>query len=142
MQGKYSIQNLSKYIGDPTKCVFRSSWERKVMLRFDQSPVVLKWGSEPFYVHYRSPVDNRIHRYFPDFIVVARSADGQVITTVIEVKPAAETQPPKAQGKKKERFLQECCTYSVNQAKWAAAEELCKQRGWRFVVMTEKEINP
>jgi hypothetical protein len=28
----------------------------------------------------------------------------------------------------------------VNQAKWQAAEEYCKDKGWKFVIMTEKEI--
>lgn len=142
IQGKYSIQNPKKYIGDPTNCVFRSSWERKVMVKFDESPRIVKWGSEPFHIFYHSPVDNRRHRYFPDFIVVARSDTGELITTLIEVKPAAECVPPVARSKKKERYLQECCTFSVNQAKWAAAREVCRQRNWRFVVMTEKEINP
>jgi hypothetical protein len=31
-------------------------------------------------------------------------------------------------------------TWSVNSAKWAAAKQYAEARGWRFVVMTEKEI--
>ena len=134
-QGRYSVKNTEKYLGDPTDCIYRSSWERKAMVKFDESQSVLAWGSEPFAIPYRSPVDNRIHRYFPDFIV--KAANNQV--TLIEVKPFAETLPPQARGKTKERYAQELQTFLVNQAKWEAARNLCAEKHWRFVVMTEKK---
>jgi hypothetical protein len=82
-----------------------------------------------------------MHRYFPDIIVVADN-NGEEVVTLIEIKPLKETLPPKKQGKKKSRQIYEAVTYSVNQAKWAAARALCEKKGWKFKVMTEKEINP
>lgn len=140
-QGVYPVKNIDKYIGDPKKCVYRSRWERIVFKKFDENPKVLAWGAEPFPIPYLSPKDNRVHRYFPDIIVVADN-NGEQVTTLIEIKPLKETMPPKKQGKKKSRYIYESITYSVNQAKWKAAEALCKKKGWRFKVMTEKEINP
>lgn len=143
LQGRYSVKNREKYIGDPCDCVYRSSWERKAMVKFDESQTVLKWGSEPFAIPYRSPVDNRLHRYFPDFIVKAVDPQGREVVTLIEVKPFSETQPPKqTQRKTKERYATELATFLVNQAKWEAARALCASKSWRFVVMTEREINP
>lgn len=110
------------------------------MIALDHSSKVLRWGSEEVVVHYISPVDGKPHRYFTDFIIVARGPDGKPVTTLVEVKPEKEKYPPKAQGKKKERYLMERRTYEVNQAKWKAAEEYCKKRGWRFFVCTEKHL--
>jgi hypothetical protein len=39
-----------------------------------------------------------------------------------------------------QRFLNEANTYLVNQAKWEAAENVCEKKGWKFKILTEKEI--
>lgn len=140
-QGIYPVKNKDKYLGDPKKCVYRSGWERTIFKKFDENPNVVAWGAEPFALPYLSPKDNKVHRYFPDILVVANN-NGEEITTLIEIKPLKETMPPTKRGKKKSRYLYECITYSVNQAKWKAAEALCKQKGWKFKVMTEREIKP
>jgi len=140
-QGKYKPINVDKIIGDPTKITYRSSWERRVMHKLDRAEYVLRWGSECLYVPYRSPKDGRIHRYFPDFLVVSANKYGDgVVTTLIEVKPYKEQFMPTKRGKKHERYIQECITYSVNQAKWEAAKKLCDNKGWKWAVMTEKQI--
>lgn len=142
-QGKFVPTNPNKIIGDPRKIVYRSGWELKVFNKLDKSPNVLKWGSECIVIPYRSPKDNCIHRYFPDLVVVAKAGDGSFITTMIEIKPLAQSLPPLSKGstaKQKERYMNECITYAVNQAKWKAAEDYCEKRGIRFTVMTEKDI--
>jgi len=30
--------------------------------------------------------------------------------------------------------------YGINSAKWKAAQEYCADRGWDFVIITEKEL--
>lgn len=141
-QGKFKPTNPGKYIGDPTEIVFRSGWESKLMRKLDESSSVIGWNSEEVVIPYISPVDGRAHRYFVDFLVVAKNSKGDKIITLIEVKPYDQTIPPKAsKGKKQERLITELTTYAVNQAKWAAAEEYCKRRGWHFKVLTEKSIN-
>lgn len=138
-KGKYSPKNPKKYRGDPTNIVYRSLWERKVMVYLDDNDAILEWGSEELVIPYRSPVDGRIHRYFPDFTVKARTKDG-VKTMILEVKPKAQTREPKKQSKVTRRYLTEVMTWGVNQAKWKAAEEYCADRQWEFKLITEDHL--
>lgn len=140
-KGKYKPRNPSKYLGDPTNIVYRSSWERQCMVYFDRNDNILNWGSEEVVIPYRSPIDNRVHRYFVDFMIQAKTASGNIETTLIEVKPFNQTQPPKIQKRKTKRYLTEVTTYLVNEAKWKAASEFCKDRMWKFQIITEKELN-
>ena len=105
----------------------------------DNHPNVIWWNSEELIIRYRSPVDNKMHRYFPDFIAKMKQKDGSVMTYVIEVKPEAQTKMP-VQKKKTKRFLQEAATYAVNQEKWRAADIFCQEHGWKFLVLTEKDL--
>ena len=77
-KGKYKVRAPYKYKGNPTKVVYRSSWELKFMNYCDTNINILEWGSEEMYVWYRSPVDNKPHRYFPDFYIKARESNGQI----------------------------------------------------------------
>lgn len=142
-KGFFKPRNPQKYKGDPTQIIYRSSWELKLMGYLDAHPDVLQWASEELAIPYKSPVDNRIHRYFPDFIVKQRNQAGVVETLLIEVKPFVQTQPPPAHtGKKKptKRYITEVMTWGVNNAKWKAAQEYCKDRQWKFMIMTEHEL--
>ena len=135
-KGRFKPKNPQKYKGDPTNIVYRSGWELKLMGYLDSHEEVVQWASEEFCIPYRSPVDNRIHRYFPDFWV--KKNDGSIM--VIEVKPAVQAEPPKQPSRMTRRYVSEVFEYGKNQAKWAAARDYCDDRGWQFVVMTEKEL--
>ena len=137
--GYFRPKNPAKYKGDAGNIVYRSSWERKVMGWLDDNPNVLWWASEELPIPYLSPVDKKMHRYFPDFIVRIRRKAGQEKTLMIEVKPERQTKKP-TQKRKTKRFLEEAATYAVNQEKWRAAELFCLEHGWQFVVLTEKEL--
>lgn len=139
-QGRFIPTNPKKYKGDPTIVFYRSGWEKRVMSWLDTNENVVSWSSEETVIPYISPVDNRRHRYFVDFYVEAIGKDGQLKTTLIEVKPDAQTREPKKPGRMTKRYITEVMTYGVNQAKWRAAEDYCKDRGWEFKVLTEKEI--
>jgi hypothetical protein len=139
-QGKFSPKHPEKYRGDPTNIVYRSSWELRMMRYLDSNTNVLEWASEEVIVPYISPVDNRPHRYFPDFIAMVRRPDGGKKTVMIEIKPKAQTKEPKIQPKKTKRYITEVTTWAVNQAKWKAASEFCENRGWDFTIMTEDHI--
>lgn len=139
-QGKYKPKNPQKYKGDPTGIVYRSSWELRFMSYIDNHTDVLEWASEEFSIPYRSPIDGRIHRYFPDFQVKKKGRDGLTETVVVEIKPAKETKPPVVLAKPTKRYLQEVYTWGVNSAKWKAAEEYCKDRKWKFIIMTEHDL--
>lgn len=135
-QGKFKPTNPGKYIGDPTNIIYRSGWELKMLKMLDTSDSVKAYASEEIVIPYISPIDNKVHRYFVDMLVVSQS--NQV--TLIEIKPDAQTRPPRA-SKNKERLIQESMTYLVNQAKWKAAEAYCQKKGWLFKVVTEKTLN-
>lgn len=139
-QGKFKPRNPKKYRGDPSNIVYRSSWELKVMNNFDRHPDVLEWSSEEIVVPYISPIDGRKHRYFIDFFVKKRNPDGKVECCLIEVKPKAQTKPPKVQKRVTPRYINEVKTWGVNQAKWDAAEDYCMSKGWKFLIFTETEI--
>ena len=93
-QGIFRPKNPQKYIGDSNNIVYRSSWECRVMNWFDQNDDIISWASEELIVPYKSPIDNRFHRYFPDFIVKVKTRDGTMKTLMIEVKPKKQTIPP------------------------------------------------
>jgi len=142
-RGKFTPKSPSKYKGDPTNIVYRSSWELRFMKYCDTNPSVLEWSSEEHVVPYVSPIDNRPHRYFVDFVVVVRKADGSTQTMMVEVKPKAQTRPPvnKAPHKRPgRRYINEVCTWGVNSAKWTAAERYCETRGWQFILLTEDHL--
>ena len=136
-QGLYQPKNPKKYEGDPSKIVYRSSWERLFMEWLDLNPDVSLWESEEFYIPYISPVDNRQHRYFVDFKV--KFANGS--TLLIEIKPAHQTKKPVPRKGKKVALLEsEVKTYAVNYAKWKAAEKYAAERGMKFAVFTEHTL--
>ena len=139
-RGKYKPKNPNKYVGDPTKINYRSLWERKCMLTFDDNPNIIKWASEEIAIPYLSPIDRKRHRYYPDFMVELKNKEGKIETIMIEVKPKKQTEPPKPRKRKSVTYLNEAKTYAINQAKWAAAQALCDRKGWTFRIMTEKEI--
>lgn len=140
-KGIFKPKNPSKYKGDPTNIIYRSSWEAKFMTYLDNHPDVILWASEELIVPYRSPIDGRVHRYFPDFIVRKRNADGVVETLMVEIKPAHQTVEPVKKKTINKTYINEVVTWGVNQAKWKAAQEYCADRKWRFLILTEKELN-
>lgn len=139
-RGKFRPKNPQKYRGDPTNIIYRSLWERNCMRYFDENPNVLKWSSEEVIVPYKSPIDGRYHRYFPDFLIRVKNKQGQLETIMIEVKPYKETREPKPQKRLTKNYLAEVKTWGINKNKWEAAIEFCKDRKWKFMIITEKEL--
>ena len=138
-KGWFTPKHRSKYKGDSDNVVYRSSWELRVMKWLDENPSVIWWASEELIIKYKSPIDQKIHRYFPDFIVRLKQKNGTESTVVIEIKPQKQTVKPE-QKRKTKRYLQEAATYAINQEKWRAADLFCKEHGWQFKVLTEKDI--
>ena len=129
-----------KYEGDPTSIIMRSSWETRFALWCDRNPAIVKWSSEETIIPYRCHTDNRIHRYFVDFRIKVKQTDGSIKTYIVEIKPHAQTRPPEYPGRKTKRFITESLTFVKNQSKWKAAEEWCKDRGYEFKIITEREL--
>lgn len=106
----------------------------------DNNPNVLEWGSEEVIIPYLSPVDGRIHRYFVDFYMKLKDANGKETKYLIEIKPSKFTKPPVQSSRKTRRYIEEVMTWGVNQAKWKNAHEFCENRGWKFEIITEREL--
>ena len=142
-KGKFKIKNPQKYKGNPTNIIYRSLMELRFMKWCDTSEKILTWNSEEVIIPYISPIDNKKHRYFPDFLIQTEKG-----WTLIEVKPQVQTKPPKKlimenlTLKKKRRYVNAVQTWLVNEAKWKAAEQVCKKKGWKFQIMTEKQLQP
>ena len=142
-KGKFKIKNSQKYKGNPSNIIYRSLMELRFMKWCDSSEKIFQWSSEEIVIPYISPIDNKRHRYFPDFLI--QTAKGWFL---IEVKPQIESRPPKKKLvenlnlKKKRRYMKSVRTWLVNEAKWIAAKKVCDVEGWEFQIMTEKQLTP
>ena len=142
-KGNFKIKNPQKYKGNPTNIIYRSLMELRFMKHCDSNDKILKWSSEEIAIPYISPIDNKRHRYFPDFLI--QTAKGWFL---IEVKPQVESRPPKKKLveklnlKKKRRYMKSVRTWLVNEAKWNAAKKVCEVEGWTFEIFTEKQLTP
>ena len=136
LKGRYQVKNPKKYRGDPTNVVYRSSWELKFFNYCDKNPDIVQWSSEEIVIPYKSPIDNRWHRYFPD--VWMKTTNGE--TYLIEIKPFKETQEPKKKSRVTKQYLNEVKTWGINISKWKSAQEFCEDRKWKFKIITEKEL--
>tara|TARA_X000000950_G_scaffold283891_1_gene385801 strand:- start:1349 stop:1792 length:444 start_codon:yes stop_codon:yes gene_type:complete len=133
--GRFIPKNPKKYRGNVKNIVYRSSYELKFMNWCDKNEDVVEWGSEEIAIPYRSPIDNKIHRYFPDFYIKVHNKK-----YLIEIKPERFTKEPKIPKRKTKRFISEVKQWGVNLAKWEAAKEICLDNGWEFKIITEKEL--
>ena len=138
-KGRYIPSKPRKYKGVPSNIIYRSLWERKFMVYCDRNDAILEWGSEEIIIPYKSPLDGRIHRYFPDFYVKVKQNDCTIKKMIIEVKPKKQCKPPV--GKKKTKYyIKEVQTWGVNKAKWEYALEWCKDRNMEFKILTEDHL--
>ena len=133
-KGLYTPKNVEKYLGDPRKIRFLSSWELRFMQFCDINPNVVQWGSEEFRIKYWHPIKQKVCEYIPDFIIKYKDSRGALITEVIEIKP-----------KKQSVVSNRMSTYDkvqlvINHAKWAAAVALCDSHGIKFRVVTEDDM--
>lgn len=141
-QGEFKPKNVNKYRGS-FPIVYRSGLELKVMRWFDDNSNVISWGSESVVIPYYSPIDEKTHRYFVDFVVNLKTKEGNVKKLLIEVKPFKQTiKPVLSPYKKPTTLIYENRQYILNQVKWETAREWAKKKGYEFLVLTEKNINP
>jgi len=139
-KGKYQPAFPQKYKGNSQNIVYRSLWERKFMVYCDTNENILEWFSEEIAVPYRSPIDDKIHRYFPDFYIKVKESNGQIKKYIIEIKPKKQTIEPIPQKRKTKGYIYEVYEYVKNQAKWKAAEEWCADKGYEFKIFTEDDL--
>lgn len=138
-QGVYYPKNKEKYIGE--SATYRSGLELSYFQFLDNNPNCVKWNSEGVKVHYFWEVDNKWHTYYID-LAATFNVNGKLVTYLIELKPYRQTiAPVKTPRKREKTLISEQVVYSQNQAKWKAASEFASKSGFKFVVLTEKELN-
>ena len=140
IKSRYKPVNPKKYQGNPNNIICRSSWERKFCQWADKKESVISWASEEISIPYISPKDNRSHKYYPDFLIKVKESSDKIKIYVVEVKPKKQTIPPKKRKRITKSYIYECQTYAVNQAKWRAASEFCKDNRIEFKIITEDEL--
>jgi hypothetical protein len=133
-KGRFIPKNPDKYIGDPNKITFRSSWELTCMKRADSREDVLRWNSEEFSIPYFLPSDGKVHQYYPDMFIEWVDEDGIIHKEIIEIKPRHEAVKQYAKSDRSKDALE------INEAKWVAAMHWCKENGFEFRVLTEQVI--
>lgn len=139
-QGRYKVKNPEKYKGDPSNVVFRSSWEKKLMIWCDTKPNVIFWNSEELIVPYYSAIDQKPHRYFVDFKIWIEYPNGEVKVFAVEVKPESQIKKPDQPQRMTRAAQEKILTWIRNQEKWKAAKEFCESRGMSFVVLNEHDL--
>ena len=139
-KGFYRPDHPEKYIGDPNNIIYRSLWERKFMYYCDHNENILKFSSEEIWIPYISPLDNRCHKYFPDFYIKYKDSKGTIKESLIEVKPKRQVEGPKPQKRVTQKQMYEIKEFAKNQAKWKAAKEFCADRRWEFQILTEDNL--
>lgn len=95
--------------------VYESTIERDFLYLLDFERDVTRFEEQPVTIEYRC--DGQVLRYTPDF-AVARADD----TCLVECKPLALVDT------------------AENQRKFHAATVWCAERGWRFQVVTDREL--
>ena len=139
----YRPKNPKKYVGNTSNIICRSNWERTFCEKCDANDNIVTWASEEFSIPYISPLDNKKHRYYPDFLIKVKEPDGKFKKYVIEIKPKKQTIKPKMKTDSRKRprmtksFAKELENYAVNLAKWNAAIEFCKDNSLEFQIITE-----
>jgi len=151
-KGWYKLKNIDKFhrpfdaymksFNESTNSVeYKSSLELKAFQFCDINPKILSWTLEPFAIKYVKPTDNKVHRYYPDLLITFKNKQ----TFLIEIKSSSEVSPPnkpKKQTLKSERnYKKALTTYAINTAKWNSAKNFCKEKGIKFIFLTELQLH-
>lgn len=137
-QGLFKPSNPDKYKGS-LPIIYRSSYELRFMRWADHNPAIVSWGSESIIIPYPNPLTGRVSRYFVDNNITIKSKDGTIKKYLIEIKPSIQTLPPKATRNTKS-LMRKQAEYVKNRAKWQAATEWSKKKGYEFTIITEKHL--
>lgn len=146
-QGYYKPENLDKYVGDPTKIIYRSSWEYKFCRYCDATPQILAWSSEPFPIRYYDMVKQKERSYYVDFYIKVETFDGKIKEYLVEVKPESKLKPPvfppnqKQTLKRLKQYNDLQMEFLNNKTKKDAAEAFAATKGYRYMIVTEEFLN-
>jgi len=135
LQQLYYPHNRNKYTGKiPIRT--RSSWEFKFAQFLDANPKILEWSFESLWITYYHPGKKRPAKYLPDFWV--RTANDIFVIEIGNHSLKTIRSPSRSKNAKTRAYAN--MMRIVNEAKFQAAEEYCSSKGWKFKVVTEKQM--
>jgi hypothetical protein len=146
-QGYYKPENIEKYKGDPTKIIYRSSWEYKFCRYCDATPQILEWCSEPFPIPYYDIVKQKDRLYYIDFYIKVQTKDNNVKSYLVEIKPSSKLNPPvfpsnlKQTLKRLKQYNYELMEFLNIKAKKDAAEAAAMISGYKYMIITEEFLD-
>ncbi len=136
--------------------IYRSSWEKRIMIWLDNNEKIKMWGSECLEIPYQmTHFDNgmtkiKTHRYYPDFYYEMLMDDGTIRKVVVEVKPQKEYNMVKLleEGKleipdklgKLKSFEYDLKMAYKNKEKWSMVIKWCDKKGYEFIIITEEHL--
>jgi hypothetical protein len=136
IQGYVPVNECKKYVG-PGPIIYRSSWEKKFCLYCERTPEIVKWSSENLSIKYFSPIDNKYHNYFPDYLITLNT--GEIF--IVEIKPKSQLKKPNKPKRETPKTMKNYKwafeTWITNMCKKDAAEEFAKSRNWKYLLITE-----
>ena len=139
-QGIYRPRQPDKYKGS-WPILYRSSYELRFMNWCDTNNNITEWSSESIIIPYIRPTDGKLHRYFVDNTVKIKDKEGNIHKYLVEIKPFKETLPPVNTPRKRHNTLvKENYRYAINSSKWEAAQKWATKNGYKFIIITEKDL--
>ena len=119
-KGKFTPKNPEKYSGNVKKIIYRSSWERLLMVYCDKKDQILQWSSEEYKIPYVFEGKNRT--YYPDFWIEMVDHTGEIQEKDHRDKTSLSKEVEDQQGQVE------------------TGEKFAKENHMTFEVMTEKEL--
>lgn len=144
-QGYFDVSKSLKYLNSSEPCIYRSSLEFKFMKWCELSDRVKNWESEPFSVKYTCLETGKERNYWIDFSVITSNNE----TWLIEVKSSKDVQDVelfqtlynRLSEVEKKRLINSRKVAAKNYSKWKHARQICNDRNWKFVIVTERWLN-
>jgi hypothetical protein len=99
----------------------------------------MAYALEEIAIPYISPIDHKWHSYYVDFWIKFKDEKNKIRQKIIEIKPYKQIHKPK-KTYKRQHYLKEMKTFSINQAKWKAAKKFAKKHNMEFQILTEHEL--
>lgn len=141
--GIYYIRNFNKTNG-VKQYQYKSKLEMAMMQYLDKTPQVLQWKYEPNGIDYvdlterdqQSGRYGKKRKYYIDFVATVVESSGKLKNVWIEVKSSKETRQPSDSSSAERKK-----TWIRNNCKWNAARRLCESKGYKFLVITDKDLS-
>ena len=130
-QGYIDPKALHKYYdgckNEPV--IYRSGLEYQFIEYCENSPMIVKWASEPIKIPYYSHLDGKECNYYPDYVI----ENNKGVRCIVEIKPYNQTIKPDMCDS---QWLKEAWIKNVD--KWHAAKDFADKHGMKFIIVNEK----